>query len=61
MFDFSQGDYAAAVAKLTAVLVEDPAQFDAQLGLGMAYYRHGDYAADFGFTFRRACCLLSRI
>jgi Flp pilus assembly protein TadD len=43
MFDFSTGDYAAAIAKLKAVLAEDVGHFDAQLALGMAYYRQGDY------------------
>ena len=45
MFDFSRGEFAAAVAKLNAVLAEDAAYFDAQLALGMAYYRLGDFAA----------------
>lgn len=45
MFAFSTGDYDGAIAKLKAVLTEDPAHFDAQLALGMAYYRKGDYAA----------------
>jgi tetratricopeptide (TPR) repeat protein len=44
MFAFSTGDYAAAIAGLKAILAEDPAHFDAQLSLGMAYYRLGDYA-----------------
>lgn len=44
MFDFSTGDYDGAIAKLNAVLIEEPAHFDAQLALGMAYYRKGDYA-----------------
>ena len=43
MFDFSSGDYDSAIAKLKAVLAEDAAYFDAQLALGMAYYRKGDY------------------
>jgi len=43
MFDFSTGDYDSAIAKLKAVLVADPAHFDAQLALGMAHYRQGDY------------------
>ena len=34
-----------AIARLKAVLAADPAHFDAQLALGMAYYRRGDYAA----------------
>lgn len=45
MFDFSGGEYDAAIAKFKAILAEDPAHFDAQLALGMAYYRKGDYAA----------------
>jgi tetratricopeptide (TPR) repeat protein len=42
MFAFSQGDYPAAIAKLQAVLASDPAHFDAQLALGMSFYRAGD-------------------
>jgi tetratricopeptide (TPR) repeat protein len=45
MFDFSRGDFDSAIIKLKAVLVADPEYFDAQLALGMAYYRKGDYAA----------------
>ena len=44
MYAFSMGDYDSAIAKLKAVLAEDPVYFDAQLSLGMAYYRKGDYA-----------------
>ena len=44
MFDFSQADYDSAIAKLKALLAETPDYFDAQLSLGMAYYRKGDYA-----------------
>src|SRR5229473_3821908 len=44
MFDFSTGDYDGAITRLNAVLAEDPAHFDAQLALGMAHYRKGDYA-----------------
>ncbi|MBI3192419.1 MAG: tetratricopeptide repeat protein, partial [Pedosphaera parvula] len=44
MFDFSRGDYDSAIAKFQAILAEDPKHFDAQLSLGMAYYRKGDYA-----------------
>jgi Flp pilus assembly protein TadD len=43
MFDFSTGDYDRAIAKLKAVLAIEPANFDAQLSLGMAYYRKGEY------------------
>jgi len=45
MFEFSKGDYDAAIEKLQAVLAQEPTHFDAQLALGMAYYRKGDYAA----------------
>jgi tetratricopeptide (TPR) repeat protein len=45
MFDFSRGDYASAIAKLRAILAEEPGHFDSQLALGMAHYRLGDYAA----------------
>ena len=45
MFDFSQGDYESAAAKLKAVLAEDASNFEAQLALGMAWYRKGDYPA----------------
>jgi Flp pilus assembly protein TadD len=44
MFDFSRGDYDAAIAKLKAILAVEPDHFDSQLSLGMAYYRKGDYA-----------------
>lgn len=44
MFDFSQGDFTAAIEKLTAILEKEPGYFDAQLSLGMAYYRKGDFA-----------------
>src|SRR5436190_24233420 len=43
MFDFSTGDYDGSIARLKSVLTEDPSHFDAQLALGMAYYRKGDY------------------
>ena len=45
MFDFSRGKFDDAIAKLKNVLAQDAAYFDAQLALGMAYYRKGDYAA----------------
>ena len=44
MFDFSQGEFESAIAKFERILAEDPAHFDAQLSLGMAYYRKGDFA-----------------
>jgi tetratricopeptide (TPR) repeat protein len=45
MFAFSQGEYDAAIAMLKALLAEEPSHFEAQLALGMAFYRKGDYAA----------------
>lgn len=45
MFDFSTGDYDAAIAKFKAILAEDPQHFDAQLSIGMAYCRKGDFAS----------------
>jgi Flp pilus assembly protein TadD len=44
MFDFSQGEFARAAAKMRTVLAADPSHFDAQLALGMALYRLGDFA-----------------
>ncbi len=43
MFDFTTGAYDSAIAKLESILAEDPAHFDAQLSLGMAWYRKGDF------------------
>ena len=43
MFDFSRGEFDSAIAKFESILREDPAHFDAQLGLGMAHYRKGEY------------------
>src|SRR5438094_9900947 len=45
MFEFSRGDYDGSIVKLAALLAQDPAHFEAQLALGMAYYRKGDYPA----------------
>ena len=45
MFDFSTGNYDSAIAKLASILTEEPDHFEAQLALGMAHYRKGDYAA----------------
>jgi tetratricopeptide (TPR) repeat protein len=44
MYDFSTGQFDSAIGKFVEILKEDPEHFDAQLGLGMAYYRKGDYA-----------------
>src|SRR5436305_5212165 len=44
MFDFSTGDYDSAIAKLKDILSHEPDHFEAQLALGMAHYRKGDYA-----------------
>ncbi len=43
MFAFSGDDYLGAIAKLRAILAVDPAHFDAQLSIGMAYCRLGDF------------------
>ena len=44
MYDFSTGDYGSTIVKLQAILAKDPSYFDAQLSLGMAHYRKGDFA-----------------
>lgn len=44
MYDFSTGDYDSSIAKLKAILAHEADHFDAQLALGMAYYRKGEYA-----------------
>jgi len=44
MFDFSRGDFASASARLREILTANPTHFDAQLSLGMALYRQGDFA-----------------
>jgi tetratricopeptide (TPR) repeat protein len=45
MLDFSTGNYDASIAKLKDLLAAHPEHFDAQLALGMAWYRKGDYQA----------------
>ena len=45
MFDFSHSDFDSAIEKLKNVLAVDPQNFEAQLALGMAFYRKGDFAA----------------
>jgi Flp pilus assembly protein TadD len=45
MFDFSRGDFDSAIMKLKNVLAADPQNFEAQLALGMALYRKGDFPA----------------
>jgi Flp pilus assembly protein TadD len=45
MFDFSRGEFDKAIAKLKNVLAQEPENFDAQLALGMAFYRKGDFAS----------------
>ena len=45
MFDFSQANYAGAIDKLRALLASLPENFDAQLALGMALYRQGEFPA----------------
>jgi Flp pilus assembly protein TadD len=43
MFAFSKGEFDRAITGLQAVLTASPDHFEAQLALGMAYYRLGDY------------------
>jgi Tfp pilus assembly protein PilF len=43
MFDFSCGDFDGAITKLKNVLAQEPEHFEAQLALGMAYYRKGNF------------------
>ena len=45
MFDFSQGRFDSAIGKLRTILTSEPPHFEAQLALGMALYRSGDFAA----------------
>src|ERR1043166_8096524 len=45
MFDFSTGNYDQTIAKLQGLLQSDSNNFEAQLALGMAYYRKGDFAS----------------
>jgi Flp pilus assembly protein TadD len=45
MFDFSRGEFDSAIGKLRMVLAGEPENFDAQLALGMAFYRKGDFAS----------------
>ncbi len=44
MFDYSTGEYDAAIAKLQQILAAEPDHFDAQLSIAMCHYRKGDYA-----------------
>ena len=44
MYAFSTGDMDAAIGLLRQLLVQEPGYFDAQLSLGMAYFRKGEYA-----------------
>jgi len=45
MFDFSRGEFDSAIEKLKGVLAGEPENFDAQLALGMAFYRKGDFVS----------------
>ena len=45
MFAFSTGDYDSAIEKLKGILRQEAGHYEAQLALGMAYYRKGEYAA----------------
>jgi predicted Zn-dependent protease len=44
MFDFSTGQLDSAIEKLKTILKNEPQHFDAQLSVGMAHYRKGDFA-----------------
>ena len=44
MFDFSQGDFDSAIGNFESILRAEPSHFDAQLSMGMAFYRKGDFA-----------------
>ena len=45
MLAFSRGEFVAAVTQLQQVLAADANYFDAQLALGVAQYRLGEFAA----------------
>jgi lipopolysaccharide biosynthesis regulator YciM len=45
MLDFSREQFDSAIQKLKGVLAIEPEHFDAQLALGMAYYRKGDFVS----------------
>ncbi len=44
VFAYTTGDYDGAAAGFASVLAADPRHFEAQLSLGMAYYRMEDFA-----------------
>ena len=43
MYLFSAADYPAAIAAFQSILRDDPSYFDAQLSIGMAHCRMGDF------------------
>jgi Flp pilus assembly protein TadD len=45
MFEFSTGHLEEALARLKAIVADNPDDFDAQLALGGAYFARGDYVA----------------
>ena len=45
MLEFSRGEFDRAIVGLKKILAVAPDNFDAQLALGMAHYRMGDFAA----------------
>jgi len=45
MHEFSRGEFDRAIAGLRSILETDPGHFDAQLALGMALFRKGDFAS----------------
>ena len=44
VYAYTTGDYTGAAEGFAAVLAADPQHFEAQLSLGMAYYRQEDFA-----------------
>ncbi|HWD17977.1 MAG TPA: tetratricopeptide repeat protein [Verrucomicrobiae bacterium] len=45
MFLFTSGNCDGAITLLQSILAQDPANFEAQLALGGAYFAKGDFAA----------------
>lgn len=45
MLAFTRNDFETTIASLKRILAQYPEHFDAQLALGMAFYRKGDFAA----------------
>jgi Flp pilus assembly protein TadD len=45
MYAFSTGNLDGAIEQFKSILIREPNYFDAQLSLGVAYYRKGDYTS----------------